>query len=222
MNRTVWLCFLLLLGPGGFAVAKLGTLSPAYFDKRLGPAEQIIMVSAESPTKAAVALYEKKNQRWEKTQEFSATLGRQGFATPGQKIEGDQKAPSGIFAIDSVFGYAPNAPTKMSYRQCTREDKFIDDPDSPQYNSWVHGPTTAKTFENMRLETPLYEYGFILRYNMDPVVKGKGSAIFFHVWLDPQTPTSGCVALSRENMMSLIGWIDPRKNPRVIMNPEAL
>ena len=36
---------------------------------------------------------------------FNAVIGKNGFATAGEKREGDGKTPSGIFALQMTFGY---------------------------------------------------------------------------------------------------------------------
>src|SRR5438105_3462901 len=47
----------------------------------------------------------------------SALVGRQ--IVPALKIEGDHKAPAGVFGLSRVFGYASRAETKMPYLALT-------------------------------------------------------------------------------------------------------
>jgi L,D-peptidoglycan transpeptidase YkuD (ErfK/YbiS/YcfS/YnhG family) len=44
----------------------------------------------------------------------------------------------------------------------------------------------------------------VLGHNDDPPVPGMGSAIFLHVAREGYTPTEGCVALTREDLVALL------------------
>lgn len=148
-------------------------------------------------------------------------IGRNGYASPGRKREGDGMTPSGIFGITAVFGYHSSVHTAMPYRQVYKEDIWVDDPDSPDYNTMTKkGQTTADSFEYMKRDDDLYEYGVIIDYNTSPVIRGNGSAIFFHVWVNADSYTSGCVAMSRDDLVKLIGWLDPQKRPLVVLGQE--
>ena len=72
-------------------------------------------------------------------------------------------------------------------------------------------------FEAMRRDDGQYELGAVLGWNTDPVVPGRGSAIFLHVWKGPDEPTSGCVALSREHVATLLAWLDAAAVPCVVV-----
>jgi L,D-peptidoglycan transpeptidase YkuD (ErfK/YbiS/YcfS/YnhG family) len=45
-------------------------------------------------------------------------------------------------------------------------------------------------------------------YNDDPVVPGRGSAIFIHVARPDYGSTEGCVALSRQDLLALLVVLD--------------
>ena len=107
--------------------------------------------------------------------------------------------------------------TKLPYRQATADDFWVDDPASPQYNRWVSGKTDAKSFEKLR--QPAYKYAAVIEYNTDPVVPGKGSAIFLHVWSGPEKATAGCVAVRAQTMQDLLSWLDKDRHPVIVLNP---
>jgi L,D-peptidoglycan transpeptidase YkuD (ErfK/YbiS/YcfS/YnhG family) len=145
-------------------------------------------------------------------------VGRNGFAPPGGKLEGDGKSPSGIFPLELVFGYAPDMATRMPYRQAGEDDLWVDDADSPQYNSWVRrSELAAKSYEVMRLPDSRYRHGIVIGYNRNPIVKGKGSAIFVHVVAADGRATAGCVALDEGELVAIIGWLDPARRPMIVM-----
>ena len=56
-----------------------------------------------------------------------------------------------------------------------------------------------------------YRYGIVIGYNGTPVVKGLGSAIFLHVWQGRDVPTPGCVALAEEDVVAILGRLDPSR-----------
>ncbi|OPY70345.1 MAG: L,D-transpeptidase catalytic domain [Syntrophorhabdaceae bacterium PtaU1.Bin034] len=182
---------------------------------------QVIVVTAgnKGPVSATVYAAEKRGDAWISLfTPFDAIVGRNGFALPGEKREGDGKTPSGIFPLEEVFGYAPHVETKMAYRQARDNDIWIDDPESPDYNTWTKkGQTGAASFELMRRHDDLYKYGIITGYNRDPVVKGLGSAIFFHIRKGDGRPTSGCVGLAEDDLVKIIAWLDPSLRPLTVM-----
>lgn len=183
---------------------------------------QVLVVYNQDPAdyRAVLAAYEKKDADW--VLAFSGasvpvTIGRNGFTPLEQKIEGDGKTPIGIFPLGIAFGYSAAADTGLDYRQSTAQDYWVDDSVSPQYNTWVSGAPAAQSFEKMLREDHLYRYGIVIEYNTRPVIAGKGSAIFIHLWRDPSSPTAGCVAMAEADMMKLLRWLDKNNKPQIIL-----
>ncbi|MFZ5988434.1 MAG: stalk domain-containing protein [Bacillota bacterium] len=188
--------------------------------------KQVVVVSSnkESDFKALLQVYERTEKGWIKPfPAMSAVIGGKGFST--KKIEGDNKAPAGIFKIGSAFGMADKPPyIKVPYKVTTLNDYWIDDVTSTDYNKWIvydKNPYDRwKSFEKLRI--PLYKYALIIEYNMNPVIKGRGSAIFLHLWKNAYSSTRGCTALSEENMLKLLSWVDPSKNPVIIQGTDSM
>jgi L,D-peptidoglycan transpeptidase YkuD (ErfK/YbiS/YcfS/YnhG family) len=110
--------------------------------------------------------------------------------------------------------------TKLTYRQATARDFWIDDPKSPDYNRWVTADQPpAVSHELMRRGDEVYRHGAVIEYNTAPVVSGKGSAIFLHVWRGPGRPTDGCVAVAEPDLLRLLKWLDKAQKPVVVLNP---
>jgi L,D-peptidoglycan transpeptidase YkuD (ErfK/YbiS/YcfS/YnhG family) len=181
---------------------------------------QLLVVYNEKPesfTAVFVAL-EKKDNIWVvKLSPIEAGIGKNGFALPNQKVEGDGKSPTGIFKLGKLYSYEKQTNTLLENQQTTKEDKWIDDPNSPDYNRYIKGSTGAKSYENLLLNTDVYKYCTVIEYNTNPVIKGKGSAIFFHLALKPASFTAGCVAIKEEYMKLMVNWLDPKQNPTIIM-----
>lgn len=194
-------------------------------EKRIGESSQILLVWNINPASVDVriSLWERKNCGWQSPfAPLDGVIGRKGFAPPGEKREGDGRTPAGIFPLGTVFGYEPSFPTRMPYRQATGDDLWIDDVRAADYNRWVkRGITQATSFEIMRRDDDLYKYGIVVEYNTHPVVKGYGSAIFFHLWRGKEIPTAGCIALSADDLIRIMKWLDPARKPLVVMGPQA-
>ncbi|MFO7570597.1 MAG: L,D-transpeptidase family protein [Smithellaceae bacterium] len=152
---------------------------------------------------------------------MSATIGANGFAPHGEKREGDGRTPSGRYRLGTAFGYPDSMQTRMPYRQAFDDDIWVDDPVAPDYNQWVKlSDTAARSFEKMRRDDDQYKYGIVIEHNTAPVIPGHGSAIFLHIWKAPGASTAGCIAVSEENIINLLGWLDPKANPLIVINPE--
>jgi L,D-peptidoglycan transpeptidase YkuD (ErfK/YbiS/YcfS/YnhG family) len=203
---------------------------------------QVVLVVSESMNspRGEMRLFERQDGSWHDAAGAMRTvLGRNGLGwglgLPSRrgdgplKKEGDGKSPAGVFEIGEAFGYAPLPPPacRLPYRPIGQDDYFVDDAESPDYNAWVtlsprEDPRTRwNSYERMKREDGLYEHGIVVKHNMDPIVPGMGSAIFLHVWRGEGEPTAGCTALSKENLLALLAWLDPSKKPLLIQLPET-
>ncbi len=190
-------------------------------ENKIGQSSQIILVRDNSFfffTKTTLYALEKHKDKWQTVFEpFDAVIGRNGFAPTGEKREGDGRTPSGIYTLKMSFGYDSSVKTKMPYRQVLADDIWVDDQNAEDYNLWVKkSETHATSYEMMRRDDNLYKYGIVIEYNTDPIIKGNGSAIFLHIWKGRGIPTAGCVAVSEESIIKIIGWLDPAASPLII------
>ncbi|MDQ3557225.1 MAG: hypothetical protein M3409_10695 [Gemmatimonadota bacterium] len=152
--------------------------------------------------------------------------GREGAGPV--KREGDGRAPAGIFALSSAFGYAPAAEVpwiRLPYQQATASLECVDDVGSAHYNRIVDRGRIAapdwNSHEEMRRPDALYSLGVVADHNAAPPVPGGGSCIFLHVWEGPSQATSGCTAFARENLEATLRWLDPAAHPVLIQLPRA-
>ncbi|MEE9910924.1 MAG: L,D-transpeptidase family protein [Deltaproteobacteria bacterium] len=175
-------------------------------------------------TSRKVYALEKPASAWrEAMAPMDAVVGRNGFAPPGEKREGDGRTPSGLYRLGTAFGYAETAVTKMPYRQALADDLWVDDVSAPDYNRWVRqSETRAASYEKMRRDDDLYKYGMVIEYNTDPVIKDYGSAIFLHVWAGARSTTAGCVAVSEDDIQRILAWLDPAAKPVILINPDPI
>lgn len=190
----------------------------------VGNAKQLLIVTTNSinPEKAIIYSFEKSDNAWGPIFEpIEAVIGEKGFAALFDKREGDKKTPSGIFHLGWAFGYYKSINTKLRYRQTTKNDYWVDDPLSQQYNQWVTTKPTSGTYEKLRRKDNSYKYTIVIEYNMHPIIPRYGSAIFIHVWKINNKGTAGCVAMSEENINRLLSWLDVKKEPIIIMGTSA-
>jgi L,D-peptidoglycan transpeptidase YkuD (ErfK/YbiS/YcfS/YnhG family) len=190
----------------------------------IGESTQIVFVTTTKSASSSASIYwvEMISGKWILVDgPLPANIAGGGFALPGEKREGDNKAPSGVFHLGTTFGYGLQVNTKMPYRQVLEDDFWVDDVESPFYNGMVRGKPDAKSFEIMKRDDGLYKYGVVIEYNTGPIIKGYGSAIFLHIWKGLNEPTTGCVSLSEESIQRLLSWLDPAKNPIVVMGSES-
>jgi len=187
---------------------------------------QLLVVFNETPDQnsAVLVAMEKKNKHWQVIfTPVPVGIGRKGFAAPNAKREGDQLSPSGFYHLGQLFCYDKTVNTRMPYIQTTSEDKWIDDTTSVDYNRHVRGDTKAKSYENLKIRSDEYKYCMAIEYNMHPVVKGMGSAIFLHLSEgEKPNPSAGCVVVTQSDMERLLKWLNPESKPSILMGNEKV
>ncbi len=193
--------------------------------EKMETAGQVLLVKEEGFlfwTSPGIYALEKQNGAWKEVFEpMPAVIGRNGFAPPGEKREGDGRTPSGLYRMGTAFGYAASVATRMPYRQALADDLWVDDARAPDYNRWVkHQDTKAASYERMKRDDDQYKYGLVIEYNTTPVIPGHGSAIFLHVWKKPGWPTAGCIAVSEDDLLKILGWLNPARAPIILINPD--
>ena len=202
-------------------------------EKFIAPRESLqkIVVTTQTvtDTHGKMSLLERKDssESWELVMSFEVVIGKKGFAFDSlqfnnleyghYKHEGDGCSPVGMFALGKIFSYHAIPDLKMPFEQVDINDLCVDDINSRYYNLLIDDDTIVqkdyKSFERMQREDLQYEYGVWVNYNTAPQISGSGSCIFLHIWKDKTHPTSGCTAMSKENMLKLIYWLDENKHP---------
>ena len=236
-----WNFFLVALTVG-FTFGFIPSESSAQIGKSV---RQVIVAQAEgwNSNTATLQAYQRASASspWEPVfrQPVPILLGRSGLAwgrgvfTPPRngipmKVEKDWRAPAGVFHLGSLFGYAarPPAGARWPYVQVGPWDAYVDDPNNPYYNQHVRvdpkrGVPPWFEKQRMRLGDAAYKWMLEIRHNQQPVAKGYGSAIFFHVRRGPTKPSAGCSTMAVENLENLIRWLDPQASPHYVLLPKA-
>lgn len=138
-------------------------------------------------------------------------VGRSGVVPASVKREGDGACPAGIWPLRRLL-WRPDrlrAPvTALPSAPIAPDDGWCDAPGDPSYNRPVKHPYPASA-EHMWRADGLYDLVVTLGYNDDPVVDGKGSAIFMHCASEGYRPTLGCVALATTDLLEVLGAVKP-------------
>ena len=192
----------------------------------LDSVNQLLVVFNEKPERnlATLVALEKKGGQWHvASTPMPAGIGRKGFAAPNAKREGDNQSPTGFFRLGKLFCYEKEVDTRMPFIQTSPDDKWIDDPNSPDYNRYIRGTTSAKSYEKLLLKGNDYQYCMVIEYNTHPVVKGNGSAIFLHLSEGREiNSSSGCLVLLQKDMEQLLKWMNPEMSPSILMGTQKV
>jgi L,D-peptidoglycan transpeptidase YkuD (ErfK/YbiS/YcfS/YnhG family) len=138
-----------------------------------------------------------------------AVCGKGGVRA--DKREGDGASPAGTFPLLYGF-YRPDRvawpKTDLPMTALRPDFGWCDAADDPHYNALVTLPYSA-SHEQLWREDDLYDLLVVIGYNTDPVVPGKGSAIFLHVARPDFSPTVGCIAVAEPVLVSLLSLLGP-------------
>ena len=150
----------------------------------------------------------KKNTLIYNDKSFQCAIGKRG--TTEKKIEGDGCTPLGKYLIKEVFYRSDrvNLPN-ISFPTRAIENNFgwCDDINSKEYNKLIKFPFKESAEKLFRSDN-IYDIVCVLNYNLDPIIKNKGSAIFLHIARDDYSGTQGCVAISEKNLVLLLTMIN--------------
>tara|TARA_B000000565_G_scaffold168521_1_gene127505 strand:+ start:603 stop:1094 length:492 start_codon:yes stop_codon:yes gene_type:complete len=131
-------------------------------------------------------------------------VGKRGISI--KKKEGDFITPKGTFKIREIFyrkDRVQNLITRIKKTVIRKNMGWCDDPKSKKYNKLIYFPFKHSAEKLYRREN-IYDIILVLNFNMNPVKKNKGSAIFIHVAKKNFQPTQGCIALDKSELIKLV------------------
>ena len=131
------------------------------------------------------------------------SIGKRGIGL--KKKEGDLITPKGKYRIKYILYRKDRVKiqTKIKKIIITRKMGWCDDPNSKQYNKLIKLPTAYK-HEKLYKKENIYDIIMVLNYNMNPIVKNRGSAIFIHIAKKNYGKTEGCVALKKIHLLKVL------------------
>ena len=84
---------------------------------------------------------------------------------------------------------------------------WCDDSRSKKYNKEISFPFKYGA-EKLYRKDKIYDLFINIKYNFNPVIKEKGSAIFLHITDDKYKPTEGCVAIAKKDFLKILPLIN--------------
>jgi len=203
-------------GQLGLALLSLQLAVPAAAYPATSPASQpgqwiVVGVPAPNATTGTLTAFQRVGQQWKVVLgPTPATVGELGVGAPA---DGVHRTPVGTFTFDQAFGRQPNPGTKMPYFKTTDQDWWDEDAGSPTYNAHVRGSRSPSSIaENLYESGPVYDYAVNIAVNPQRI-PGRVAGIFLHV--TDGNPTWGCVAIGRDEMRSVLNWLDPSASPQI-------
>jgi L,D-peptidoglycan transpeptidase YkuD (ErfK/YbiS/YcfS/YnhG family) len=148
-----------------------------------------------------------------KNLKFRCSLGEAGIMK--KKEEGDNITPKGEFKIIKVYyrdDKIKNITTSIKKLKIKKNTGWCDDPNSKFYNKQIKLPSKF-SHEKLYRNDNLYDLILVSNYNMNPIIKNKGSAIFIHVAKNSYEKTKGCIALKKKHLIKLLSQI--KKDTRI-------
>mgnify|MGYP001321026679 CR=1 FL=1 len=135
-------------------------------------------------------------------------IGKRGIGN--KKREGDKITPIGKFKIKTILyrkDRISHFKSKINKLSIRNNMGWCDDPKSKKYNKLIKIPFKGSA-EKLYRKDNTYDIILVLNYNINPIRKGKGSAIFIHVARKGYKSTLGCIAVSKRSLMKIIKKIN--------------
>ncbi len=151
-----------------------------------------------------------------KNLKFRCSLGKAGIGK--KEKEGDKITPKGTYKIVKIYYRNDRVKKIVSNFKLVKIKKnmgWCDDPKSKKYNQLVKIPNKYG-YEELNRKDNIYDLLLVLNYNMKPIIKNKGSAIFIHIANKNYKKTAGCIGLKKSHLINIIKKI--KKNTKVIIN----
>ena len=159
---------------------------------------------------AILTVYLADNGKYVPVFSCPAVIGKNG---PGKQAEGDSKTPLGTWVIGEAYGIKDDPGSLVPYTKVT-EDMYwcATGNHSKKYNKLIYKsdePNADYSEDEHLIDYHIvYEYFLDLGYNLAgaPYV---GNAIFLSCWRSEDTPTSGSIGISEENIVKVLRMLPP-------------
>lgn len=159
---------------------------------------------------AELTIYEAQDGKYISIFSCTAMIGKNG---PLKHAEGDTKTPLGTWKIGEAYGIKDDPGSILNYTKIT-DDMYwcATGTNGKNYNKLIFrskNPNADYSEDEHLMDYPIrYSYLIDLGYNQE-CAPYAGSAIFLHCWKEPNCPTTGCVAVSEENMVTILKTLKP-------------
>ena len=158
----------------------------------------------------------KKHLLLYKGYKLKCTIGKSGIVK--SKKEGDLGTPKGTFKLGFLYYRKDRNKTlkcKIKKRIIKKNMGWCNDVRSNKYNQQIYFPFKYRA-EKLYRSDSIYDIFINIKYNYNPIVKKKGSAIFLHLADKSYKPTRGCVAILKKDLLKILPLIN--KNTKISIN----
>ena len=191
----------------------------AFRNPKLENSNQIIVVTTNnmSTSYCNIEIYEKNDSgKWNNIDSTTGRVGANGLAYIENRVQSTNTTPAGVMSITGAFGVKNNPGTKLDYIKINNNMYWDLNSENSTYNRLINY-NPGGDYEHLISYPRQYEYSLITDYNHNQV-PNKGGAIFVHCL--GRGATGGCVSMPREKMIEILKWIDPKKNPKILVIPK--
>tara|TARA_A100001011_G_C13763408_1_gene616184 strand:+ start:55 stop:555 length:501 start_codon:yes stop_codon:yes gene_type:complete len=144
-------------------------------------------------------------------------IGKRGIGL--KKKEGDLITPIGQYKIKYILyrkDRIKKIQTKLRKIVIKRNMGWCDDPKSKNYNKLINLPFNY-SYEKLFKKENTYDIILVLNYNMRPIKKNKGSAIFIHIAKKNYKKTLGCIAINKTDLLKLLKKIKINTKAMIVL-----
>ncbi|MGU8763813.1 L,D-transpeptidase family protein [Clostridium perfringens] len=191
----------------------------AFRNPKLENSNQIIVVTTNnmSTSYCNIEIYEKNDSgEWNNIDSTTGRVGANGLAYIENRVQSTNTTPAGVMSITGAFGVKNNPGTKLDYIKVNNNMYWDLNSENSTYNRLINY-NPGGDYEHLISYPRQYEYSLITDYNHNQV-PNKGGAIFVHCL--GRGATGGCVSMPREKIIEILKWIDPKKNPKILVIPK--
>ena len=146
---------------------------------------------------------------------YKCALGKNGIAK--RKKEGDKKTPAGLFSLGKVYyrkDKIRDLKTNLKKIVIKKKMAWCDDPNNKFYNKLTF--TNDKSKEKLYRKDNLYNIIVVINYNIKPIMKNKGSAIFIHLARKNYSGTMGCIGLKKKDLLDILKTVKKQTKIKII------
>lgn len=210
----------------------------------IGDSQQVIVVTTRSWTTSHARL-----QTWQQDAEGTWTqivtpvpsrVGWNGVRRADNRKQGTGTTPAGTFGLLRGFGLAQPSGVDLPYRRVDKNDWWPYDPKDPKtYNvlqgqRMQHADWRPEWAERLKSYSTQYRYAVVVDYNLPSGIEWQrgeriatnqadtsaGGGIFLHV--NGTGATAGCISVARDQMRSVLKWLDPDLDPVIVIGPREI
>ena len=148
---------------------------------------------------------------------YTCAIGKNGVTA--EKKEGDGCTPLGEYSLGCIYFRKDKLilpDVKLPKIAIDKNAGWCDDVASDDYNRPVAFPFKYSA-ERLFRDDGIYDIVCVINYNSDPVIKGKGSAIFLHIARNDYSGTEGCIALQQNDLIQLLSQINSQTRISIIV-----